>query len=184
MLHPALRAGRPSSRPPNRSLFANKSLVNVASGCPSFGGQRTARCARTALRSGSLRRSVVIEQSVNANNQHPGFPSVMSLGCVSLALWSTAASGCGRASPGFVRVASVGALGRQWECRLAAVRHEVSSGIGAVVAAARWLSVVRGRFVSSWVRPNPSVERTHNGGWRLLAPSSSAAPLCAAHVKR
>ena len=32
--------------------------------------------------------------------------------------------------------------------------------------------------------PNPSVERTHNGGRRLLAPSPSAAPLCAAHVNR
>jgi len=32
--------------------------------------------------------------------------------------------------------------------------------------------------------PNPSVERTHNGGARLFAPSRSQAPLCAAHVKR
>jgi len=32
--------------------------------------------------------------------------------------------------------------------------------------------------------PNPSVERTPNGGRRLLAPSPSEAPLCAAHVKR
>jgi hypothetical protein len=31
---------------------------------------------------------------------------------------------------------------------------------------------------------NHSVERTHNGEVRLLAPSRSAAPLCAAHVKR
>jgi hypothetical protein len=31
---------------------------------------------------------------------------------------------------------------------------------------------------------NPSVERTHNGGARLLVPPPSAAPLCAAHVKR
>jgi predicted N-acetyltransferase YhbS len=31
--------------------------------------------------------------------------------------------------------------------------------------------------------PNPSVERPHNGGERLLAPSRSAVPLCAAHVK-
>jgi len=33
-------------------------------------------------------------------------------------------------------------------------------------------------------RPNPSVERTHNGGSRWLAPSQSEAPLRAAHVKR
>jgi len=32
--------------------------------------------------------------------------------------------------------------------------------------------------------PNPSVERTHNGGSRLFAPSRPEAPLRAAHVKR
>ena len=31
---------------------------------------------------------------------------------------------------------------------------------------------------------NPSVERTHNGGARLRVPPLSAAPSCAAHVKR
>jgi len=32
--------------------------------------------------------------------------------------------------------------------------------------------------------PNPSIEGTHNGGAQLRAPSRSAAPLCAPHVKR
>jgi type IV pilus assembly protein PilP len=32
--------------------------------------------------------------------------------------------------------------------------------------------------------PNPSIERTHNGGTQWRAPSWSATPLCAAHVKR
>ena len=32
--------------------------------------------------------------------------------------------------------------------------------------------------------PNPSIERTHNGGAQWRAPSRAAAPLCAAHVKR
>jgi hypothetical protein len=32
--------------------------------------------------------------------------------------------------------------------------------------------------------PNPSVEGTHNGGARLLASATSAAPSCAPHVKR
>jgi hypothetical protein len=36
----------------------------------------------------------------------------------------------------------------------------------------------------SRVRSNPSVERTHNGGALWLVLPSSAAPLCAAHVKR
>jgi hypothetical protein len=32
--------------------------------------------------------------------------------------------------------------------------------------------------------PNPSIEGTHNGGARLRASATSAAPLCAPHVKR
>ena len=211
--------GRPSTRPANRSLFANRFFANIGAGCPSFGGQRTARCARAALRSWSIQRSAdasptparaarpsavseplaVLEQryawvpftavsssnkSVNTNNQRPGFPSVMPLGCVSLALRSTAALRCGRAGTGLVHTASGGAFGCQGKSKLAAVRREISSRFGAVAATARAMSVVRGRLVSSWVRPNPSVERTHNGGARLFAPSRSQAPSCAAHVKR
>jgi hypothetical protein len=41
-----------------------------------------------------------------------------------------------------------------------------------------------GMVVPSCVRPNPSVEGTHNGGARLLASATSAAPSCAPHVKR
>ena len=44
--------------------------------------------------------------------------------------------------------------------------------------------VGKGSVVFSNQRPNPSVERTHNGEARLFAPSPTAAPLCAAHVKR
>jgi hypothetical protein len=32
--------------------------------------------------------------------------------------------------------------------------------------------------------PNPSIERTSNGGAHWLAPPRSVAPLAAAHVKR
>jgi len=32
--------------------------------------------------------------------------------------------------------------------------------------------------------PNPSIERTHNGGAQCPAPSRAVPPLCAAHVKR
>ena len=45
-------------------------------------------------------------------------------------------------------------------------------------------SYMRNFAACSWQAANPSVERTHNGGRRLLAPSPSAAPLRAAHVKR
>ena len=161
-LHPAARVGRPSSRPANQSLFANRFFANIGSGCPSFGGQRTARCARTALRSGSVGRSAVIKRSMNTSNQQAGCPSVVPLGCVSLALRGTAAEG-------FVRAASIGAFGCQGKSELAAVHHEVSSCIRAVAAAARALSVVRAMSVRSTLWPNPSVERTHNGGARLLA---------------
>jgi hypothetical protein len=65
-----------------------------------------------------------------------------------------------------------------------------SPGVAAIQAAGR-----RPPLASVWragkrsvvffnQRPNPSVERTHNGGSRLLAPSTSEAPLRAAHVKR
>jgi hypothetical protein len=40
------------------------------------------------------------------------------------------------------------------------------------------------KAVLSTVRPNPSVDGTHNGGARLLASATSAAPSCAPHVKR
>ena len=138
----------------------------------------------TALRWRSVQCRVVIEQSMNTNSQQSGSGSVMPLGCVSLALRSTAALGCGRAGTGFVGAASGGAFGCQGRSKLAAVRREISSRVGAVEAAAGALSVARGRLVSSWVRPNHSVERTANGGARLLAPSPTAAPLSAAHLKR
>ena len=43
---------------------------------------------------------------------------------------------------------------------------------------------VLARSVPSTRWPNPSIERTHNGGAQLRAPSRAVAPLCAAHVKR
>ena len=39
-------------------------------------------------------------------------------------------------------------------------------------------------FVHKYQRPNPSIERTSNGGAQWCAPSRSATPLAAAHVKR
>jgi len=43
---------------------------------------------------------------------------------------------------------------------------------------------VLARSVPSSRWPNPSIEGTHNGGAQWRAPSRSAAPLCAPHVKR
>jgi len=47
---------------------------------------------------------------------------------------------------------------------------------------AQWSKTVS--FVHKYQRPNPSIERTSNGGARRHAPSRSVTPLAAAHVKR
>jgi hypothetical protein len=56
--------------------------------------------------------------------------------------------------------------------------------IGALGHAVASKLMTVGMLVPSLVRPNPSVERTSNGGARLRAPSTSVAPLAAAHLKR
>jgi hypothetical protein len=57
-------------------------------------------------------------------------------------------------------------------------------GVGAFGHAVKSTLRALGVVVPSRVRPNPSVEGTHNGGARLLASATSAAPSCAPHVKR
>ena len=56
--------------------------------------------------------------------------------------------------------------------------------IGAFGHAVQSTFMALGRVVLSSVRPNPSVKRTHNGGARWLASATSAAPSCAAYLKR
>ena len=82
----------------------------------------------------------------------------------SLALRSTAEPGRGRAGTGFARAGGVFSL-----------RSLASLGIGA--------QSLEGK-ASATLCPNPAVERTANGGARLFAPSPTAAPLSAAHLKR
>ena len=156
-------------------------------GRPSAGGRRTGSSAPTSLAASAraVRPSAAsaplvrfgrrpyarkcsnsefpLKQSLNSkNNQRRGRP-VMPRTCVSLAPRSTAAPGSwGRAGIGFAHAGGVGALG-----------HGISQ---------RKIQV--GPAVSSPARSNPSVKRTHNGGARLLAPPASAAPLCAAYLKR
>ena len=57
-------------------------------------------------------------------------------------------------------------------------------GVGALGHAVEFKLMAVATVVPSSVRPNPSVEGTHNGGARLLASEALAAPLCAPHVKR
>jgi hypothetical protein len=135
----------------------------VGAGCPSFGGQRTVwfalkkRCVRpcsTAISSS--------KPSAKTNSQQPGVRSVAPHCRTSLALRLCAAPGrWGRAGTGFARATSAGAFGQRMRAAVVA-RDGVRPSNGA---------------------SNPSIERTHNGGPRLLASSPPAAPLCAAHVK-
>jgi hypothetical protein len=132
----------------------------VGAGCPSCGGQRTVwfvskkRCARlcsTAILS--------LRSGSKTSSQQPGVRSVAPRSRASLALRVRAApSRWGRAGTGFARAASAGAFGQRTRQRL-------------------WHAM---QLVPPTAGSNPSFKRTHNGGPRLLAPSSLAAPLCAA----
>jgi len=116
------------------------------------------RCACASSNTVSLPR-----QSASTENTQPGFRSVMSRSCTSLALRGTAAPHrCVGAGTGFARAA----------------------GVGASCHAAKPMLVAVGRGAPSVARPNPSVEGTHNGGARWCASSRPAAPLCAPHLKR
>jgi len=57
-------------------------------------------------------------------------------------------------------------------------------GAGASAHAVQSQPMVLAIVVPSSVRSNPSVKRTHNGGARLLALPRTAAPSCAAYLKR
>jgi hypothetical protein len=136
----------------------------VGAGCPSFGGQRTVWFAsnRRSPRSCSTAISS-LRPSSKTNSQQPGVRSVAPRSCRSLALRMRAAPGrLGRAGTGFARATTAGALGQRTRA--------------AVVACG---AVRPSNGASNW-----SVKRTHNGGPQLLAPSWSAAPLCAAYLQR
>jgi hypothetical protein len=97
--------------------------------------------------------------------QFRGLASSMQRSCFSLALRSTAAPGRKvGGGTGFARAATVGPL-----------RHQCVSKVGFGSARS---TVARVR------RPNPSVKRTSNGGWRWLVLPPSATPLAAAYLKR
>ena len=109
--------------------------------------------------------------------------SVMPHSFTSLALRSTAAPGRWfGAGTGFARAGGVGAFGCQGNTR---IRFPRTSGAGAyALGHERKLTSAGGRGALSEPRPNPSIERTSNGGAHWLAPSRLVAPLAAAHVKR
>ena len=111
----------------------------------------------------AVKRRVFVEAELEHQRQTTGGRSVMPRLCVSLALRSTAAPGrWGRAGIGFAHAGGVGALGYD------NTQRKIQMGLA----------------VPSLARSNPSVKRTHNGGAQLRAPSASAAPSCAAYLKR
>jgi hypothetical protein len=57
-------------------------------------------------------------------------------------------------------------------------------GVGASAHAVKSLLMLPAIAVPSFTRSNPSVEGTHNGGARLLASATTAAPSCVPHLKR
>jgi len=136
----------------------------VGAGCPSFGGQRTVwfaskkRCARLCSTAISSSRP-----SSKTNSQQPGVRPVAPRSRTSLALRLRAAPGSlGRAGTGYARATTAGAFGQRTRAAVVA-RDGVRPSNGG---------------------SNPSVKRTHNGGARLLASSSTAAPLWSAYLKR
>jgi hypothetical protein len=107
--------------------------------------------------------AVSLKRSLNTKDKGPQAELVMPRSFISLALRSTAAPGhWGRAGFGFAHAGGIGALGHLARIQVLLTREAVLST----------------------VRPNPSVDGTHNGGARLLASATSVAPSCAPHVKR
>jgi len=136
---------------------------------------RSARAVRPAAASGRLAqlgriharvcssRVRSLEQSANTKCKGRGLGSLVPHSFVSLALRVRAAPGSlGRAGTGFARATTAGAFGQRTRAAVVA-RDGVRPSNGG---------------------SNPSVKRTHNGGARLRAPATSAAPLWSAYLKR
>jgi len=169
---------RPHERMQTVNLVA-LSHAQAHTGRPSSGGRRTIVAVAAVRRHRSSGLSVLrrparrrfnsderlapvcsmavssLKPSLHTKDKQPQLSFIMLRSCISLALRRTAAPGRG-----------------------------FGPGIGAIAHAPKPMLVALGMVVCSSVRPNPSVKRTHNGGAGLLAPSPSAAPLCAAYLKR
>src|SRR3989454_12508714 len=80
-----------------------------------------------------------------------------------------------------VGLRNTAAPGRRWG--RAGTGFARAGGVGALGYTAKPMLVALGKLVPFWVRPNPSVKRTHNGGARLRASATSAAPARAAFLQ-
>ena len=78
----------------------------------------------------------------------------------------------------------------QQRCTVKALRSSAapsSGGVGIGLSAHAASAVAAARSAQrslAGLWPNPSIERTHNGGWLLRASAALIAPLSAAHVER
>jgi hypothetical protein len=190
----------------SRRCVALQSL-SVGVGRPSAGGRRTKaspealsqhRRGLSVLRRPSRHWLALEEQSTLApcrtpslreaklehNSRMPGVRAVTPKKFGSLALRSTAAPGRWfGAGTGFARAGGVGALGCQGNACTGCPRTD-GAGACALGHEHEYTSAGREECAFSTQRPNPSVERTSNGGAHWRAPSRSVAPLAAAHLKR
>jgi len=184
-----------------------RQFLSVGAGRPSAGGRRTTASPEalvqhqrglSVLRRPSRHWLVLKEQSTLApcrtpslreaklehNGQISGVCAVTPQTFVSLALRSTAAPGRWfGAGTGFARAGGVGALGCQGNACIGCPRTD-GAGACALGHKHEYTSAGSEGCAFSTQRPNPSVERTSNGGAHWRAPSKSVAPLAAAHLKR
>jgi len=118
-----------------------------------------------ALNASVFKTGTRISTAVNPKHKQPRLCPLPQGWSLSLALRSTAAPGP-QVGPGtgFARAAGAG----RFKQRTVSKRGLHSARLA----------------VAHGPKPNPSIERTSNGGARWFAPSRSVTPLAAAHVKR
>jgi len=139
-----------------------KAVGSSGAGYPSAGGQRAIGAARRKIRSQPSKSEPLLKQGTEAKEECQGNAS----SCQSRALCRPC---------------------RVPQRRVAGVVQAPASPVPPALSrlATRNTGTPRHRkWLYATVGPNPSIERTHNGGAQCLAPSRVVPPLCAAHVKR
>ena len=170
---------------------------------------KTAMCSALSLRSSSARsistRRLEVFASKGPMRLHPATPPHSRKFTRHLARHpASPSSRCGfRTEGGCVFCQSVvrASHGLNGQSVVGAPRHSAApgsrsvgaAGYGSIVRPCRYsspmlskvrLQVLQRKASCPRARPNPSVERTANGGLRLFAPERPVPPLSAAHLKR
>jgi len=145
-----------------RTIALIKAVGSSGAGCPSAGGQRAIGAPRRKMRSQPSKSEPLLKEGMEANKECQG--SVSS--CQSRALCRP----CGVPQ-------------RQVAGVVQAPASPVPPALSRLATSNAGTPRLR-EWLCATVGPNPSIERTHNGGAQCPAPSRAVAPLCAAHVKR